>query len=187
MEHIKYKDRYKVASSRLKNWNYSSKGSYFITICTKERICYLGSIKNGEVLLSDIGSIAHYLWQMIPKQFSYVSLGEFIIMPNHVHGVLTINQHKSMPLQKLTDESKLGGITKIKNPMLNQSISTIIRWYKAKVSYEASKGKHCLAWQPRFHEYVVHNKEKLDVISQYIRFNPINWEKDKLFSTKGPW
>jgi len=78
-------------SIRLKNYNYSSKGFYFVTICTKDRKCFFGQIENNILQLSDIGELAKIFWNEIPQHFPNTELGEFVIMPNHIHGIIQIN------------------------------------------------------------------------------------------------
>jgi putative transposase len=70
---------------RLRNFDYSSEGIYFITICEKDRKCLLGKIENQEMILSEIGKIANQYWRELPEHFQHVELGEFVVMPNHVH------------------------------------------------------------------------------------------------------
>ena len=86
-----YENRYRVESARLRNWDYSANGYYYITICTKDRIYYFGDIINDEMILSKIGNMASQYWQEIPNHFPFVRLDEFIIMPNHVHGIVVID------------------------------------------------------------------------------------------------
>ena len=86
----KFLDKYRVESIRLKNWDYSSPGYYFVTICTKDREFYFGNIKNNKMILSDMGKIAQQYWLQIPAHFPHIMLDEFIIMPNHLHGILKI-------------------------------------------------------------------------------------------------
>jgi putative transposase len=86
----KFKNKYRISSARLQTWDYGSNGSYFVTICTYKRICYFGRIESGIMQLSDLGNIAQKCWQEIPNHFPFVELSEFVVMPNHVHGIITI-------------------------------------------------------------------------------------------------
>jgi len=86
----KYKNKYRIESTRLQNWDYGWPGSYFITICTKNRNCYFGDIENDKIQLSHMGVIADLLWHEIPNHSKNVKLGEFVVMPNHVHGILVL-------------------------------------------------------------------------------------------------
>ena len=84
----KFKNRYRTPSTRLENYDYSSNGYYFLTICTKDRINYFGEVKNNKLELSKTGIMTQKFWLEIPKHFSFVNLDEFVVMPNHVHEIL---------------------------------------------------------------------------------------------------
>jgi REP element-mobilizing transposase RayT len=86
----KFQNKYRVSSFRLKNWNYCSEGDYFITICTQNMEHYFGKIENAKMQLSPVGVIADILWYQIPYHSKNVELGAFVVMPNHIHGILTI-------------------------------------------------------------------------------------------------
>jgi REP element-mobilizing transposase RayT len=86
-----YKDRYRIESTRLKGWDYTSEGWYFVTICTHNKECLLGNMVSGQMRLSLIGEAAGRFWQDIPNHFKQTGLDEFIAMPNHVHGIICIN------------------------------------------------------------------------------------------------
>ncbi len=87
-----YKNKYRIESTRLPTYDYSSNGYYFVTICTHQKHCYFGKIVNAQMQLSQLGKIAQKHWQEIPKHFDGVDIDEFVIMPNHVHGIIVINQ-----------------------------------------------------------------------------------------------
>ena len=91
MRNNKYKNKYRIESARLKNYDYRKNGSYFITICTKNREHFFGEIENDEMNLSKTGIIADVLWYEIANRLPNISLGEFVIMPNHIHGILNLN------------------------------------------------------------------------------------------------
>ena len=86
----KFQNKYRIASARLQDWDYGWNAAYFITICTKDRICYLGNVVNRKMELSATGIIADILWHEIIHHFGNVELGEFVVMPNHIHGILKI-------------------------------------------------------------------------------------------------
>lgn len=89
----KFQNKYRIQSSRLRNWDYRSNAAYFVTICTCHWECFFGTIENDEMVLSEIGIHANQCWMDIPNHFSFVSLGEFVVMPNHVHGIIIINKY----------------------------------------------------------------------------------------------
>lgn len=88
----KFFNRYRIPSARMQHWDYSWNAPYFITICTQHRTCYFGKIFNGEMILSELGKIALQCWIEIPLHFPHIHLGAFVVMPNHVHGVVIIDK-----------------------------------------------------------------------------------------------
>ncbi len=357
----KFQNKYRIPSSRLQTWDYGTNGAYFITICTQNREHFFGVVQNGTVQLSEIGKIAEQLWLEIPNQFPFIELGNFVVMPNHVHGILIINKIVSQSVEtrliasnniesidnketrliasnniesidnketrliasnniesidnketrliasnniesidnketrliaynniesidnketrliasnniesidnketrliasnniesidnketrliasnniesidnketrliasnniesidnketrliasnniepadnketrliaynniEPTDNketrliaslpNKNGGFSGDKNPMLNDNISKIIRWYKGRCSFECRKINSDFGWQSRFHDHIIRNSKSFDIIQNYIFENPMNWEKDKFYN-----
>ena len=119
----KFQDKYRIPSARLPNWDYGWNAMYFVTICTVHRECYFGNITDGKMGLSEIGEIAHRYWHEIPNHFPFVELGEFVIMPNHVHGIIIIDK----PERELADDmNKTMGNAIVETPNLGVSTTTII-------------------------------------------------------------
>ncbi len=87
----KFKNKYRIPSARLQTWDYRWAGAYFITICTQNREHYFGKIEKGKMILSNVGVIADILWYEIKNHAKNVELGEFVVMPNHIHGILILN------------------------------------------------------------------------------------------------
>jgi putative transposase len=88
----KYQNKYRIETARASWWDYGWNGAYFITICTRDRRHYFGKIQNNQLVYSPVAAIADLLWQEIPHRHPYVKLGEFVLMPNHLHGILIINR-----------------------------------------------------------------------------------------------
>ena len=88
----KYQGKYRIASARRPGWDYGTNAAYFVTICTKNRRAFFGDITAGEMALSDIGQWADRYWRAIPTHFPFVRLGAFVVMPNHVHGIVVIDK-----------------------------------------------------------------------------------------------
>lgn len=196
----KYQNKYRIPSARLKNWDYASNGAYFITICTKNRKHYFGEIANGEMDLSPIGKLAHQFWNEIPAHFPFVELGNFVVMPNHMHGILIISNN---PVETLHCNVSTGDIDNIQTLHCNVStesdsetqkiaipspkpgsISAIIRSYKSVVTKNAHYSNKEFQWHPRFHDHIIRNSESFEIIQTYIANNPKNWGKDKLSKRK---
>lgn len=91
----KFQNKYRIASTRLQHWDYSRNASYSITICTKDKKFYFGDVIDGQMQLSKMGRIAEKYWNEIPRHFPFVKLGEYVIMPNHVHGIMIIDKTDS--------------------------------------------------------------------------------------------
>ncbi|TSJ42902.1 hypothetical protein FO440_01565 [Mucilaginibacter corticis] len=167
----KFKSKYRIPSSRLSNWDYGSQGLYYITICTKDRIKYFGDIcKNGletqniaSIRLSDIGEKANKNWLEIPNHFAFIELDEFVIMPNHIHGILFINK----PEKELWEINKFG--------IQSQNLASVIRGFKASVKTFATKNNLEFSWQPRYHDRVIRNEQEYLNIREYIFNNPGQW------------
>jgi putative transposase len=193
----KYKGKYRIDSTRLPAWSYASNAGYFVTICTDGKKCFFGEVVQGEMQLSPIGEIAHKLWYEIPDHFSHCQIDSFCVMPNHIHGILVINQIQEedamnqTQMQTQTQEDAMnrvstrrdgerGGVTGLFNPMLSKnSLSQIVRWYKGRCTFEINQIYQGFRWQGRFHDNIIRNEFALDKIRQYIINNPINWERDR--------
>ncbi len=180
---LNQRHKFKNGQLRLRSWNYSWHGCYFITIKTKDRTSFFGEIAEGKMILNESGKLAHELWEEIPKQFNFIHLGEFVVMPDHIHGILILQHPDSYYLNdsgvaihrdqtENLSEIKKGGITGINNPMTQDTISKVIRWYKGRCSYEVRKIGIPLEWQSRFYDHIIRNQQAFSRISQYIIDNP---------------
>ncbi len=181
----KFKGKYRIGSARLQNWDYGWNAPYFVTICTQNREHYFGDIVNYKMELSEIGEIAQTIWFKIPEQFPYVHLDAFVVMPNHIHGIVIIDKKDDNGRIAINRDStiittkKIGGITGNKNPMLHENLSRIIRWYKGRATFECRNIHADFAWQPRFYEHIIRNNASYQRIDYYINNNPENWKEDK--------
>jgi len=190
MKMNKFQNKYRIGSARLPNWDYRSNADYFVTICTKNRKCFFGEItdsqKDNPMTLSKIGQIAQDLWEGIPNHFPDIKLGEFVVMPNHVHGIVEIKKSKG-DLGDVDDRDVACNVSTQKNQMQDISpkkgaLSTIIRSYKSAVTKNARLTNPHFAWQSRFYDHVIRNPSAFNKISNYIINNPKNWDTDKFYS-----
>ncbi|AQG78086.1 transposase [Spirosoma montaniterrae] len=165
-----YRDKYRIDSARLADYDYGSNGMYFITICTKNRIPYFGSIEetDGEFALQPtlLGQQAIACWLAIPDHFPFVALDGFQIMPNHMHGLLCINK----PGYEEWHPNVFG-------PQ-SRNLASILRGYKVGVTRFAIENQLEFGWQPRYYDRVVRNEDELNRIRWYIQQNPANWAND---------
>lgn len=190
-----YQNKYRIPSARLKNWDYSSNAAYFITICTKDRMPYFGEVVNGEMHLSEIGQLAHRFWAEIPQHFPFVQLDAFVIMPNHTHGIIIIDNPDHIPhnvetLQcnvstgdddDMNTDKKSANIQMQKISPKSGSISTIIRSFKSVTTKHAREIHADFEWQSRFHDHIIRDEKSFHTIRQYIIDNPLKWQDDKFY------
>ncbi len=133
------------------------------------------------MLLNKIGEAVREIWFLIPSQFEDVELNEFVIMPNHIHGIIFIKRDSINRVSTNNRVSTKKPFIK-NNPMHSElSLSKIIRWFKGRTTYEIH---HTLqfsdfAWQPRYYEHIIRNEKSFQKICEYIHFNPLQWEVDE--------
>jgi putative transposase len=202
----KFQNKYRILSARLQGYDYGQNGAYFITICTKNRVHYFGEIIStpgsetqnivsgsetqhnsgsetqniASLQATPMGDVANKYWQKIPEHFPFVIVDEFVVMPNHVHGILIINkQAQDAPVvetQNIASLQEMGYTNKF-GPQ-SGNISSVIRGYKAAVKTFATTNKIEFAWQPRFYDRIIRDKDEMKRIRKYIVENPDNWFRD---------
>lgn len=163
---------------RLRDYNYSAAGYYFVTICTEGKEEWFGRVENGEMILSIFGEVARDFWVEIPEHFKGVRINEFSVMPNHVHGILIIeektvgNAYMHSPerdacMRPLHDRTKM-------------LLSKIIQQYKASVNRKINslQNDFHFQWQKSFYDHIIRNDRSLDNLRRYIINNPLKWELD---------
>jgi len=159
-------------SIRLRDYDYSQNGAYFITLVTKNRECLFGEIENGEMILNDTGKMVLQCWEQIPKHFKDVRIDECCVMPNHFHGVFFICRGERFFALTDTDTDTTPGTSK--------TVGSIVRGFKIGVTKWARKNMDVIdVWQRNYYEHVIRNESDLEKIRQYISDNPANWENDE--------
>jgi REP element-mobilizing transposase RayT len=142
---------------------------------------YFGKVIDQEMMLNEIGALAEKYWQEIPSHFSFIELGSFVIMPNHMHGILIISKPGNNN-DSCVDFDKTPGQRRFRNPE-SGSISSIVGSYKSIVSKKAKMNFYAeFAWQPRFYDHIVRGPESFERIQNYIINNPAKWTEDKFYS-----
>lgn len=179
----KYLDKYRINSTRLQNWDYGWNAWYFVTIVTQEFVEYFGKIENKEVILNELGLIAKNEWiktKFIRKDMN-VKIGEFIIMPNHVHGLIQINKNpyncRDAMHRVCTSNDKNNQLLRNMFGPQRKNLSSIIRGYKSAVTTYAKKNNIPFRWQRGFIDRIIWNDTQLEVIELYIKTNPAKWYK----------
>ena len=173
-----YKSKFKTASIRLQNWDYANPWWYFVTINTKNHQELFGVVNSGKMILNKVGKIAESFWLEIPRHFPFVELDYHIIMPNHAHGILILNDHCKDVACNVSTEKINKRFSKL-SPQ-KYSLSTIIRSYKSAVTKSCNANfQKQFAWQPRYFERIIRNEKELYRIRKYIEQNPLKWEIEK--------
>lgn len=183
----KFKNKYRTTSHRLKNYDYSFPGGYFLTICTHNKECIFGEIINGEMTLNDLGRIAHDEWLNTGKIRDNVIVDEFIVMPNHVHGILIVNDggpEKSTKCNPVETNCNLSLQKTQKIPKqhgTSQTIGSIIRGFKIGVTKYSRQKTNMFTkiWQPNYYDHIIRNENELNRIREYIIQNPAKWTDDR--------
>jgi REP element-mobilizing transposase RayT len=180
-----YRNRYRIESARMPGWDYRLPAAYYTTICTQNRHHYFGHIHNGQMILSNIGSLVLRYWAQIPNFSPAIALDEFVVMPNHVHGIILVHRrgrgrdvalgsenNKNHPMQRLYKSFGSSFMSTI-SPK-SKSLSVVIRTFKSRCARQINTWYPHIhfQWQPRFYDHIIRNEKSLHAIRQYIRENP---------------
>ena len=168
-------------SVRLRGYDYSQEGAYFITICAKDRKHLFGKIIDNEMYLNKLGEIVYEEWEALPKRWKHIELGAFQIMPNLMHGILVFGDPNVKGLD-LTDPK----IQWAHKPTLGQVVGAycscsqnVCLKHVKKNEPDRILGK---IWQRNFHEHIIRHQHSFDNISNYIIENPKKWKDDRFYS-----
>lgn len=205
----KFQNKYRIPTARLQTWDYRWEGAYFITICTKNRVHYFGEVINHSMELTNVGVLADVMWHEIKNHSHHITFGEFIVMPNHIHGILIINPDPDNMMNTMDDGKSMDDGNSIdpqsvqtrhalspsdtpknqhpqksigQNRLRNpgkNSISSIIGGYKSAVTKHANRLHLDFKWQTRFYDTIIKDARAFDNISNYIKNNPEKWGEDK--------
>ena len=168
---------YRRNSLRLKGYDYSQVGGYFVTICAAGRRCIFGEVVEGRIRLSEIGRIVELCWRNISTHFPNTKVDTFQIMPNHVHGIVKIKEHSCRGVQlNAPTGNHFSGISPRKN-----TLGVIIRTFKGAVTSEVRKTRKAHVesiWQRSFYDHIIRDDVDHFFVERYIELNPIMWELD---------
>jgi REP element-mobilizing transposase RayT len=177
----------KRRSIRLQGYDYTQPGAYFITICTQDRACLFGKVADGQMQLNDAGKTAEQCWQEIPSHFPTVVLDVFVVMPNHLHGIVVLNDYvgatHASPLQRNNASPVQNGVSpgRPRGPQ-GRSIASIIGSFKSAVTKRINEIRMtpgASVWQRNYYEHIIRDDESLNRIREYIANNPLQWEFDR--------
>lgn len=190
-------------SIRLKGYDYAQAGAYFITICCQDRAHLFGEVTDGKMKLNPYGMIAHNEWLKTPEIRKNAELDVFVIMPNHIHGIIILNNigrgeshspdnkmpdkndspDNKMPDDKLPDNVDLNtGECNSPRQSPSNNIGAIVRGYKSSVTKQLNSLNIGRAvWQRNYYEHIIRNEQSFQAVSRYIVNNPSKWKEDKFY------
>ena len=165
-------DRHHRRSIRLRGYDYSQAGAYFVTLCVHGRECLLGEVAEREVRLSQIGALVEACWQELPRHYVHVDLGAFVVMPNHVHGVIVLTGDvgagfKPAPTGSAGKRHALTEVVRALKTFSTRRVNTLREMPGLPL------------WQRNYYERVIRDEAELARISQYIIDNPASWADDE--------
>ncbi len=170
-------------SIRLPNYDYAQPGYYFVTLCTHERECSFGEIENNKIELNNVGIMVKKKWYELPGYFPEVELDQMVIMPNHLHGIIIISDHRRggvvppfgiVPMRR-------GAVIAPKDG--RKTLGQMIAWFKYESTKEINRivtdNPEMKIWQRNFYDRIIRNDEELNRIRNYIATNPKTWDEDE--------
>lgn len=168
---------------RLKKYDYSDAGWYYVTVCTQNRECLFGNIINNKIILNEFGNVIQQCWENIPNYFNNVELDEFQIMPNHVHGIIIIRNNvvgarSSRPMYSRPIPPSLGQIIGYFKYQSTKHINNLMEGSEDPTPTK-KQYKFKQIFQRSFYDHIIRNEFDLNRIRQYIRDNPSNWNNDR--------
>jgi len=194
-----YHNKYRVETTRLHHYDYASDGWYFITICTHGREHMFGNIITGNMQLNAYGTIVQNCWYDLVNHYRNLQLDAFVIMPNHIHGIMIIDNSKNIGggIDGAMVETGLKPVSTVTTtdvtrsnipPIKSQSPHGLFEFVRALKTFSSRRmnemdntaGK--TRWQSRFHDHIIRNEHELIRIQQYICNNPTSWDIDTLQS-----
>jgi REP-associated tyrosine transposase len=169
-------EKYRPQSIRLKGYDYRQAGAYFVTVCTQERACLFGNVAEGQMRLNDAGQMIERWWFELNQKFTTVETDEFVVMPNHFHGIVVIPVGADLRVGPIPEGTHAGA-----------PLPTIIQWFKTMTTNEYIRGVKAASWpsfngglwQRNYYEHIIRNEDSLNRIRQYIIDTPARWAFDR--------
>jgi putative transposase len=180
-------DIYHRHTIRLKGHDYSQHGYYFVTICTQGKWCLFGKIEEKQMVFNDSGKMISRWWNELKNKFTNVEIDDYVIMPNHCHGIINIVDSAGADRCTCPDNN-MGEHTG--SPLQERPISEVIKWFKTMTTNEYIRNVKQNYWQPfdgklwqrNYYEQIIRDEASLQRVREYINMNPLQWQQDKLFA-----
>ena len=173
---------------RLRDYDYSQPGTYFVSICVQHRKCLFGTITDGKMQLNEIGQIVVGCWNRIPQHFSSVELAEYVIMPNHMHGIVVLDivgarSPRPSPSEKTLPPPVGARSSRPPKDISSPSLGKIIAYFKYQSTKYINQHQNTPGtpiWQRNYYDHIIRDDIDLQRRCQYIQDNPMKWELDQL-------
>jgi putative transposase len=171
-------------SIRLPEYDYAQAGAYYLTIVAWHREFLFGEVVNGEMKLTKFGLVAEQQWEKLPGRFPNIELGAFVIMPNHMHGIIVITDGRGTAGKRNDYDGKSSRRAPTREGFqkpVKGSIPTIVRSYKSAVAYRINlmrRTQGIPVWQRNYYEHIIRNEQDLQNKTNYIEANPMLWDED---------
>ncbi len=188
-------DKHDRKTIRLNGYDYAQNGAYFVTICIKNKECISGEILDGVIVLNDAGEMIQSVWNGLPEHYPHVELDQFVVMPNHMHGIVVISNdncrggvfppsdasHVSSPppINRKDGLIYKGGETP---PLRGRSLGQIVAYFKYQTTKQINQRRDTPGipvWQRNYYDRIIRNETELNRIRVYILNNPLKWHLDK--------
>jgi REP element-mobilizing transposase RayT len=190
MSECLFQDCYRIPTTRA-TWHDYNAGEYFITICTQNKKPYFGKIVGGRMIFSKIGQFADEQCRNIQMHHAYATIPLWVVMPNHMHAVVVIDNRK-IPYEKRNVELSRRHVETFQETSLQREsikiatemqswLSIVVRQLKQSITRFAKNNNIPFAWQSRFHDHIIRNNDDRNAIAEYIENNVVKWEYDKFY------
>ena len=177
-------------ATRLRDYDYSQPGAYFVSICVQHRKCLFGTITDGKMRLNEIGQIVVECWNRIPQHFPSVELGESVVMPNHFHGIISWDITETRTPHPRENRNRRGEVPtpddinrnrrgEVPTPALGK-IMAYFKYQSTKHINQHHNTPGTRIWQRNYHDHIIRDDTDLQRLRQYIQDNPMKWELDQL-------
>ncbi|MGA2630174.1 MAG: transposase [Terriglobia bacterium] len=168
-------------SIRLRGWDYARPGLYFVTVCTQGKEHVFGAVADGEMRLNEYGRNVAACWEELPRHYPRIRVDGFIVMPNHVHGIIEILDVGAGLKPAPTVRNGIAGAGLKPAPTRGHSVSEIVRAFKTFSARGVNRLRRTAGkplWQRNYYEHIIRNELELAAIQEYIASNPVRWDTD---------
>lgn len=169
------KEKHHRRSIRLQEYDYSQAGAYFVTVCAWNKECLFGEIGDGKFVHSDAGEVVADVWHRLPERYPSAEMDEFVVMPNHFHGIVVLKDRVGAGLA-LPGSKQKGAASGA------PTLGDVVRTFKSlsAVTVNRSLGRQGIPlWQRNYYEHVIRDERELHAVREYIRYNPLKWDEDE--------